>query len=338
MVDRFWVYEMRKLKVKILIILLLVGGVCGYSQQHPLADMYMLDHIYINPAYTGTTIRIPVIISTRQQWVQIAQGPSTQAFSIHKRIRKGSIKFNSRGFLNRGYNSAGNVGLGGFVFNDKSGAMSRTGIQLNYAYHIPLENARLALGIGTSIFHYSILTSGLHLPTNITDPAIESARETTWMPDAHVGAFFYNEYFFIGASVNQLFESSVIWGNKEAFDSESGEYDVNRIRQYYIEGGYKFDLSNSWEMEPSLLFKTTEKANSRLDINMKVIYDKKYWVGFSYRTKRAIYAMLGIKFENLVFGYCYEQELSDIRSYNFNSHQIMVGLRIGERLSGQHWR
>ncbi len=299
----------------------------------------MLDHTYINPAYTGTTIRIPVTVLTRQQWAQIAQGPSTQAVSIHKRIRKGSIKFNNRGFINRGHNSAGNVGLGGYIFNDKSGAMSRTGIQLNYAYHIPLENAKLALGLGGSIFHYSILTSGLRLPDpNVVDPAIESARETTWIPDAHAGAFFYNEYFFLGLSVNQLFESSILLGNKDAFNYETGDYDVNRVRQYYIEGGYKFDLNNYWQMEPSLLLKTTDKGNRRLDVNMKVIYDQKYWLGFSYRTQKAFFAMLGIKFENLLIAYCYEQELSDIRSYNFNSHQIMVGLRIGERLSGQHWR
>jgi len=330
---------MRKLPIKILLLFLMLCGAGGYSQQHPLADMYMLDHVYINPAYSGTTIRIPVTFTTRQQWAQIAQGPSTQAFSIHKRIRKGSIRFNDRGFINRGYNSAGNVGLGAFIFNDKAGAMNRTGIQLNYAYHIPLENARLALGIGTSIFHYSILTSGLRLPDpNVTDPAIESARETTWIPDAHFGMFFYNEYFFVGASVNQLFESSVLWGNKEAFSYETGEHDVNRIRQYYIEAGYKFQLSQTWEIEPSLLFKTTDRANHRLDINTKVIYDKKYWMGFSYRTGKAINAMMGIKFENLVFAYCYEQELSDIRSYSFNSHQIMVGLRVGERLSGRHWR
>jgi len=241
--------------------------------------------------------------------------------------------------LNRGLNSAGNIGVGGFIFNHKSGALNRTGIQLNYAYHIPFDNARLSLGISGSIMHYSILTSGFTLPDEgIIDPAIEKAKETTWIPDAHFGAFLYNDNYFIGFSANQLLGTSVLLGNKEAFDSEIGDYDYDRIRQYYVEAGYKFKIGFDWELEPSILYKTTEKGNSRLDINARVIWDQNYWLGVSYRTQKAVIAMLGLKFENLIIAYCYEQELSDIRSYNFNSHQIMAGIRIGERHSGKYWR
>ncbi len=145
---------------RLLFCLILFPAANVFSQQHSLADLYLLDKIYLNPAYTGTTVRMPVKLSTRQQWAQLNQGPSTQAFSIHKRIRNASFRFTERGFINRGNNSRGNVGLGGFIFNDKSGAMSRTGLQIAYAYHIPLENARLSSLI---FWEISKMVQGCHL-------------------------------------------------------------------------------------------------------------------------------------------------------------------------------
>jgi hypothetical protein len=31
---------------------------------------------------------------------------------------------------------SGNVGVGGYIYNDRSGLIDRTGMQLSYAYHI----------------------------------------------------------------------------------------------------------------------------------------------------------------------------------------------------------
>ncbi|MFC2128317.1 PorP/SprF family type IX secretion system membrane protein [Bacteroidota bacterium] len=326
---------------KILLIFVAFIGLNAYSQQTPLEDLYMLDRTHLNPAFTGTTIRMPVILTSRQQWAQqFEYAPSTQAISLHKRIRNSKIKFTNRGFLNQGSNSAGNVGIGGSIFNHRSGAMARTGIRFNYAYHIELNNAELSFGLGASMTNYHVMIGGLTLPNEgaVIDPAIEKAKETTWIPDAHFGVFLYNESFFMGFSANQLFNSSILLGNKEAFDSESDDYDFDRIRQYNTEIGYKFKLGYDWEIEPSLLFKTTEKGNSRFDINSRVIYQQNYWLGVSYRTQKAFMAIIGLKFENMVFAYCYEQELADIRTFVVSSHQIMVGLRIGEKRLGRSWR
>ena len=326
---------------KILFILLAFIGLNVYSQQTPLEDLYMLDRTHLNPAFTGTTIRMPVILTSRQQWAQqFSHAPSTQAISVHKRIRNSKIKFTNRGFLNRGNNSAGNIGIGGSIFNHRNGAMNRTGIRFNYAYHIQLNNAELSFGLGTSIMNYHISTGGFTLPNEgiVIDPAIENAKETTWIPDAHFGMFLYSDRFYMGFSANQLFNSSVLLGNKEAFDFESSDYDFDRVRQYNTEIGYKLKIGYDWEIEPSILFKTTEKGNTRFDINSRCIYKENYWLGVSYRTQKAFMAIIGLKFENMLFAYCYEQELADIRTFVVNSHQIMVGLRIGEKRIGRSWR
>ena len=80
---------------------------------------------------------------------------------------------------------SGRVGLGAYVFNDKNGALDRTGMQLTYAYHINMKFSQLSFGISGIAYQFSIDDSKI----NLLDPdlAYDNADKSIFVPDASFG-------------------------------------------------------------------------------------------------------------------------------------------------------
>ena len=51
---------------------------------------------------------------------------------------------------------AGQVGLGAYIFDDRSGLVGRTGLQLTYAYHIPMDDGQLSFGLSGTVWQFRI--------------------------------------------------------------------------------------------------------------------------------------------------------------------------------------
>jgi type IX secretion system PorP/SprF family membrane protein len=216
------------------------------------------------------------------------------------------------------------MGVGGYIFADKFGPETKVGIQASYSYKIPLNsiNSILSFGIAARAFQYKLDYSVLS-PISENDPTLNSSVETAFVPDADFGVFLKNANYYVGLSANQLIELPV-----EIADQTIEKNSM--VRHYYLMGGYTFSLSEDYKLEPSVLVKATEKTPAQLDINVKGIYQEKYWVAVSYRTSKDIVAMLGVKYNSFVFGYAFDFTTSDIKTYSSGSHEIMLGYNFGE--------
>jgi len=118
--------------MKKLLLLILISGAfftSSYAQQVPLYSQYLLNGFLLNPGMAGCESYIPIRLTARQQWTGIDGAPSTQAISAHAPIMRQKM------------------GVGGYIFNDKFGPISQTGLQLSYAYHLKL-NREMKLGMG----------------------------------------------------------------------------------------------------------------------------------------------------------------------------------------------
>jgi len=96
------------------------------------------------------------------------------------------------------------------------------------------------------------------------------------------------------------------------------------VRHFNLMGGYKFDLNPEFELEPSTLVKTTFKAPSQLDLNIRAIYQQNYWLGLSYRTAGDVVVLLGLKYKEFDFGIAADFATSDIASYQNGSYELML--------------
>ena len=293
-------------KITISIIMLILVFRCAYSQQLPLYSQYLFNGFLLNPAISGTKDYIPVTLTGRLQYIGFEGAPRTYVLSAHSPI------------------SGGQMGLGGSIFRDQIGAVSETGLQIAYSYHIPLnESINMSLGLGVRAYQYVYDESQLSYIEE--DPTITNTVISTFVPDADLGVYVYSEKWFLSLSAAQLIQYKVKLGSVDVSSSNN----TNK-RHYFVTGGYMLPIGDDIEIEPSLLIKGTATTPLNIDVNVRAIYRKNYWLGLSYRTDKTLITILGIKNQNYLIGIAYDYSLSDIRSYTTGSFELVLRVNLGE--------
>jgi type IX secretion system PorP/SprF family membrane protein len=293
-------------KLSLIVLIAMISG-AALAQQLPLYSQYMYNRMLINPAVTGSESGIPITLTARQQWVGIEKAPSTQVLSAHTRLNNGTM------------------GVGGMLYSDKFGSENRIGIQANYSYMLPLfYDSHLSFGLSFQVFQYQLDYRDM-VAVDANDPAISNyTTESSWLPETDFGLYLFNDYYFVGLSANQMIELPVKIGGQEV--------DLNRLsRHYHLMGGYKFDLKNDFEIEPSALIKGSFKSPFQFDINVKGIYQENYWLGLSYRTDGNIITILGLHYEPIDFGLAIDFATSKISSVQHGSFEIFVKYTINTK-------
>lgn len=301
------------------------------GQQTPVYSQYMMNGFLLNPAVAGAEGFTALNLTGREQWLGFDNAPKTYAFSGQTRITRSSYLAKILSIRNRTRRRrpSGRVGLGGYVYSDKNGAISRTGAQFAYAYHIFIENSQLSFGLSGSLFQFKADVGQSDFTDDIYDPLV-SDKNTILIPDANFGVYYSTYYYYVGFSATQLLQSAIKFGDKT-----SSNYQM--LRNYYLTGGYKFDLQNDFEIEPSVLLKTTENLTFQADINVKGYYRQDYWVGLSYRSSGALVTMIGLKYDKYHFGYAFDYSFNTLSKYSFGSHEIMLGIKFGDNRRRYRW-
>ena len=318
---------------KILYIILLTGvfSVGGRAQQVPLYSQYMLNGFLLNPAVAGSEGYTAVNLTAREQWVGFREAPSTYALSFQTRILKKSYISRSSSIRKRQRKGSrsGNVGLGGYVFNDRNGAVERTGLKATYAYHINLAQSQLSFGLSFVACQFRIDDDLIRLE----DPGDDlwlGASKSVFIPDADAGVYYSARNYWAGFSVDQLFESVLKIG-----DSGYDRYIMER--NYYLMGGYDFEVRRDIILTPSTLVKFAENGKIQADISGKFYYQQSYWAGLSYRTGHAIIVMAGVSVDKLVFGYAFDIGLNSIMKHSYGSHEFTFIAKFGDNARRYRW-
>lgn len=303
------------------------------SQQLPLYNQYMLNGYLINPAVAGHDGYTTLTLTARTQWLGIANAPNSQSFSAQTRLLKRSFKV-KRVSPNKNVlkpSRKGRVGLGGYVFNDMNGSVSRIGMHFSYAYHLWVNrSSQLSFGLGGTAYQFQIKTLDFY---DENEPLVSAGiNKPVFVPDADFGIYyrtFHPHKFYVGASVKNVMQSYLKLGNRTLED-------FRLLRHYYITGGYTFELTNV-NIEPSMLVKMSSQLAPQLDINVKFYYMEKYWVGLSYRTNKTFVALFGVVVNRFYFGYAFDYEFSSIMSHTFGSHEFMVSVKLGDNARRFPW-
>jgi len=291
--------------MKKLVLIIIAFGVYGMlsAQQLPVYSQYMFNRMLINPGVTGSEPDLPLQLVVRQQWVGFENAPSTQMINGHYCFTQ--------------YN----MGVGGILFVDRFGHEQKIGINLNYSYFLPVfDEAKLSFGLSFQLFQYRLDYSEL-VALDTEDPNIYGSDESKIVPESDFGVYLYHEDYFAGISANQMIGLPIKIAGEEIHMGRL-------VRQFNIMGGYKFELDPEFDLEPSALIKTTFKAPSQLDLNVKCIYLDNYWLGLSYRTCNDIVTILGLTYKEFDFGIAADFATSEIASYQHGSYELMVKYRI----------
>ena len=301
------------------------------AQQVPLYSQYMLNGFLINPAVAGSEGYTAVNITAREQWIGFRDAPGTYALSYQTRIlRKSYISKSASVKKRQRYSSrSGKVGLGGYVFSDRNGAVERTGLKVSYAYHLFFGNSQLSMGLSLTAFQLRLDEDKIVLE-NPNDNIWINARGTAFIPDADMGLYFDTPDYYIGLSADQLLESVIKLG-------DTG-YDQYRLeRNYYLIAGYDFPINDYLLLTPSTLIKLADNGAFQADISAKLYYDQTYWGGLTYRTGNAVIVLAGLRIDRLIFGYAFDVSFGSIMKHSFGTHEFIFAAKFGDSARRYRW-
>ena len=320
---------MKKIGLIILFLGLILADV--RSQQVPPYSQYMLNGFLLNPAIAGSEGYSAINLTAREQWVGFADGPATYALSFQTRILKSSYISRSAS-VRRGRKSNsrnGKVGVGGYIFSHRNGAVDRLGIKGTYAYHIRFAHSQLSFGLSLVGYQMRLNDDKITLKEE-GDELWDGAHKSVFIPDADAGVYYTSRDFWAGFSVDQMFESVLKFG-------DAGYDNYVMERNYYLMGGYDFQVSRETLFSPSFLLKYGEKGNLQADINAKLYFDQQYWAGLSYRTGNSVIVMAGVSVDRLIFGYAFGMGLNSIMRHSYGTHEFTVIAKIGNNAQRFRW-
>jgi type IX secretion system PorP/SprF family membrane protein len=326
-----------------IILTVVFGLVAGISQgqQVPMYSQYILNGFLINPSLAGRDGYTTVNITARQQWVGIPGAPATYAASFQTRILKNSYISKSTSVRKKIVKptKGGNVGLGGYVFNDRNGIMSRTGILAAYAYHLELGKTNgnpnyLSFGLAGTFYQYAIDLNGGLLLNDVDDEFLNNYDRVIFIPDFNFGVSYATEKYFVGFAMTSLSRGSIMFSN-------AGGNTRTELGHYFLTGGMKIDIPGApdWKIEPSVMLKSSDLVfkSFQMDLTTRVYYKSDYWAGISYRTSDAIVMLFGLKYDRFLFGYAFDFTLTDIRAQSMGSHELTLAVKFGESARRYRW-
>ncbi|HEY1007278.1 MAG TPA: type IX secretion system membrane protein PorP/SprF [Sphingobacteriaceae bacterium] len=331
--------RMRKVQVTLLLLLLPGCFFQASAQQRPQYTQYIFNNYLLNPAISGIENYADLKAGYRRQWAGIDDGPATATLSLHSPIGKKYLRGNansmeskgtnpmSRSFLQTYMAAEPHHGAGLHLVSDRTGPISRTDVNATYAYHLGItEKLNLSVGFAAGISLEDLDFSRVTLE-NQADPALAAEDHRRVRPDLSAGLWLYSARYFGGFSVQQLLGRPVIF-------SEDGEGpDPGRqIPHYFLTAGYKFFLGDDIAAVPSVMVKHVTPAPLSVDINAKIAFRDRFWVGGSYRKRDSFAAMAGFNVSYLFnVSYAYDFTTSALRSVSEGTHEVVLGVLLNNR-------
>ena len=332
-------YSARMKKAAFLIVLICLGHAV-VAQQRPQYTQYILNNFILNPAISGIENYIDVKAGYRRQWQGLSGAPETSYISIHAPIGNnfrygtstsvpegGGSNPNNRSYLQNYMASEPHHGVGFTAVSDKAGPISRTDVNLNYAYHIGItEQINVSLGVAAGVSKIFLDRSQLILE-NPADQAIGTGNFNQLKPDLSAGVWLYGPRYFAGVSAQQLLKSPM------GFSDDPVTYDQGRkVPHLFATFGYKIYLGDDFAAIPSALLKVVSPVPMSVDVNLKLAYKDRFWLGGSYRKDDAFAGMAGFNVGSFMnIGYSYDVTTSGLNTVSNGSHEIVLGIFLNNR-------
>jgi type IX secretion system PorP/SprF family membrane protein len=306
--------------ILITLTLLLCTIAKGQELNSPQLSQYLADNPFVlSPTYAGIGDHVKIRVNGLTQWVGIKDAPDTQSLAADMRLGNRS-------------------GIGMFLYNDKNGYTKQQGARLSFAHHLTLDrydDEFLSFGLSYNFNQFRIdiqefIDAG-------GDPAVTDDRSTS-NHNFDVGILYRKDKFYFSLNLSNLLDKDLSTFNVN--------FEPNALRNYYVYTGYRFrkNKRSDLEIEPSVLYKLFESdGRSETDFNLKFrFYDFEdyYYAGVTYRflndqIGKPLYIapIVGLKKNNLYFGYSYQVILNEILSYSTGTHVVTLGVDLFQGLS-----
>lgn len=319
---------------KVIFIALLLP-LFGMAQTELQFTQHMDNPYLFNPAASGMMSVVDIDLGYRKQWVGIDNSPSTIYLSGHSVISFNKKKGPALGGLNPDGDfifetpdittgSIKNV-LGGKVINDQFGAFAKTSVFGSYSFHVPFtKTINLSFGVSLGYSNMRLDVDKVNAyddGDNVYNTFLSNGASQHFF-DMNAGIMLYHKKFYFGYSMTQLLANKFKIGTLTT--------DSKLVLTHYITGGYNWDINEKLRLTPNVMLKMAKGVPVSFELGAKLLVQKKYWAGLSYRYSDAIAIMGGLNFGKYVsVGYSYDIRVTGIRQHG-GSHEIHLGFMIGK--------
>ena len=297
---------MKRINLFILLSALAFGA---QAQQLTASSFYDMAPVLHNPAAAGTQNIDGKHFSSlggtfRKQWDGVPGGPQT------------GLVFGST------YLEKAKIGVGGYLYNDKTGPLTYNGLQLSVNYQIPMKNnAVLSLGLEgrAQQFQYDRAKLAAVLgPDNVL-----ASDDKRLKGDAGFGVAYTARKWQLGASVSQLIQSRL-----DLYSGTGNVVDESKMyRHYYAHGNYQWDVDKVTTIIPNLLVIYLPNAPTTVQGGVRVEHNDLFWYGLTRRSEQSwmLSAGLHIK-QKFNIGYSFDIYNKPIGIFDkgSNAHEVML--------------
>lgn len=294
----------------IVILVFLAAAAPAVAQQLQTSSMYDLQGIFHNPSTAGTQATNMIGVTYRSQWSGISGSPKTATLFGSFDLPKLAI------------------GLGGYVYNDKTGPTSRTGLALAFAKHISTANGGVfSLGIEARGMQYSLDRAKLSATLG-SDPALGTS-DNKFKFDAGFGISYTGKKLQLGASVSQLIQSKLDIYTGDLTRTEEGRL----YRHYYFHGGYKWNVDGYTTITPNVLVIYLPNAPTEYQFGARVEHKELFWWGVGYRVKQSFMLSAGLNInKKFTIGYTFDIYQTPLSVYDAgsNAHEMLLRYNISK--------
>jgi type IX secretion system PorP/SprF family membrane protein len=316
-------------KTLFILFLLLIAFHSLMAQFDAQLSNYWSANNYFNPGFAGQTGNLELTALNRMQWINISGAPRTTLITAEMPYQ----------FFGREH------GIGLNMYNEKIGLFSSNVISAQYAFKTHLFKGNLGIGLQGGYINEVFDGSKVKIPSDNeffdpNDNANPGSEISGNSIDVSLGIFYSKKNFYAGLSLTHLLSPKLVLNDS---------YILEIPRTYYFTAGYNIQLNNPLlELRSSLLVKTMELssfyvegdsllvpvkkenilkgmlAQTQVDISLRMVYNKTFWGGISWRKQDAIVVMLGGKFKMIEAGYSYDYPISRIIKGSWGSHELFL--------------
>lgn len=296
------------MKQYILMVIFLTAVTITNAQQLQTSSLYDMQGVLYNPSMAGvqqnTELKGIIGVTYRSQWSGISGAPRTTTVF-------GSFAFPKQ-----------NIGIGGYVYNDKTGPTSRTGVQLALAKHIIMSNeAKLSLGIEAKLQQYSIDQQKLSESLG-SDPVLGS-NDSRFKFDAGFGISYTSKKLQVGASVTQLVQSKLDFYSGNLTRTE----EARLYRHYYGHALYNWDVDGYTTITPNFLVTYLPNAPVEFQGGVRFEHNKTFFWGLALRAKQSWMLSAGLHLhKRLTFAYSFDTYRAPLSTFDGGSsaHEFLL--------------
>ncbi|WP_066631741.1 PorP/SprF family type IX secretion system membrane protein [Labilibacter marinus] len=302
------------------LLLFTLFSVDSRGQENTIFTDDYLDPFITNPAFSGVDEYFKAHLSAKKRWVGIPDAPGSALLSTNFRIGKYDF-YNPNGLVYKGpLKLRGRIGVGASLFQENYGPIGNTGGILSYAYHLPLkQKSNLSFGLSVILLNQSLKTSELR-PDEPGDSYLFSGNNSSFKAKIGGGVLYRKKAFFIGLSMM-----------KYVSDNANMLVEVTEDNSYFTMLGYKFKTNKKgFVLEPLLAVKKINNSSVIMDVHAKCYLGKHQWFALSYSTLNNMNVRCAFRlYRMFYFGYNFAYGLGDVKSYNYGSHQVSLGINLG---------